>query len=406
MKKVFCVVLIFLGFLFLCFCSKKQNDTRVVLKFSSWGSQSEIKFFVPLIDEFEKQNPDIKVEFLHIPQNYFQKLHLLFASNLSPDVIFINNYYLPKYVSANLLDDLTFIINKDDYFEKAVNALSINSKVYAVPRDVSNFVVYYNKNLFKKYNIPFPNKNWSLNDYLEIAKTFKDKDVWGTSLETDFLFLLPYLYSNGASLFDDVGQNLVIDSKDSIATLQFCSDLVNKHKVAPSKTDSASLTMAQLFLQEKVAMHVSGRWLVPKYRSEAKFDWDVVEFPRGKLGSIVNVDASGYALSSMSKHKNEAIRFIKYISSQKSLEILTKNGLIVPARKDVAYSRIFLDANQKPQNAKVFITAIETGKNTIVNKNYQKVVDVLNKVLEPVFLGKRNAEDVFTSDVLNNLVNP
>ena len=39
---------------------------------------------------------------------------------------------------------------------------------------------------------------------------------------------------------------------------------------------------------------------------------------------------------------------------------------------------------------------------SITGMSFAEVVDVLNKVLEPVFLGKRNAEDVFTSDVLNN----
>jgi multiple sugar transport system substrate-binding protein len=53
-----------------------------------------------MLNDFETKNPDLKVEFIHVPQNYFQKLHLLFASNLAPDVIFINNLYSPIYIKA------------------------------------------------------------------------------------------------------------------------------------------------------------------------------------------------------------------------------------------------------------------------------------------------------------------
>ena len=86
MKK-FLLILICLIFI-TTGCKQKQDNT---LKFASWGSKTEVQILKSLISDFEKENPDIKVEFMHIPQNYFQKLHLMFASNLAPDVIFINN---------------------------------------------------------------------------------------------------------------------------------------------------------------------------------------------------------------------------------------------------------------------------------------------------------------------------
>lgn len=59
-----------------------QKDTRTVIEFASWGSKSEIDILKPILSDFEKENPEIKIDFMHIPQNYFQKIHLLFASNI------------------------------------------------------------------------------------------------------------------------------------------------------------------------------------------------------------------------------------------------------------------------------------------------------------------------------------
>ncbi len=402
MKKLFLIFAILICFLCVSLFNKPK-DNATVIKFSSWGSQSEVSLLLPLIKDFEKQNPDIKVEFLHIPQNYFQKLHLLFASNLAPDVVFINNYYAPKYIKAGLLEDLSDFLDKKHYFSKSIEAFTYDNKIYAVPRDVSNLVVYYNKDLFDKYKIPYPQKNWTLNDYVKISKKFGQYGIWGTSYETELLYLMPFLMSNGAGVLSDDSKQFVLNQEQALDTLDFYADIAYKYNVAPKKQESASLTMAQLFLQQKTAMHISGRWLVPKYRQEAKFDWDIVAFPSGTKDSVVNIDSSGYALSKSSRNKEAAIRFIDYISSKEALSELAKSGLIVPARKDVAYSDCFLDKTQKPANANVFVDIIESGKVTPVNENYQKINDKLNVLLEPLFTGKKNARQVVTDTAVNEM---
>lgn len=78
------------------------NEAKTTIKFSSWGSQTETALLIPLIKQFESENPDIKVEFIHIPQNYFQN-SLLFASNLAPDVVFVNNHYAQVHKSRAAL---------------------------------------------------------------------------------------------------------------------------------------------------------------------------------------------------------------------------------------------------------------------------------------------------------------
>ena len=79
---VFCVC-------FLTGCSPQVQ--KEVIKFSSWGSVTEVEILKKVVSDFEKENPNIKIDFMHIPQNYFQKIHLLFASNTAPDVMFMNN---------------------------------------------------------------------------------------------------------------------------------------------------------------------------------------------------------------------------------------------------------------------------------------------------------------------------
>lgn len=386
------IILILLAVLLLGGCSRHSSKT--VIKFTSWGSKSEIEILKPILDDFEKENPDIKVDFIHIPQNYFQKLHLLFASNLAPDVVFINNLYLPIYTNAGLLEEISGN-SKNIFYSKSLQALSYRGKLYAVPRDISMLVIYYNKELFDKYNVPVPNKDWSFQDLLRIAqKMTKDTnndgktDTWGISFEEEPLFYLPYLMSEGGGILQDDLSTSIIDSPESQKGIKFYSDLRNKYHVAPTKAESASETMAQLFLQGKLAMHLSGRWLVPKYRQDAKFEWNVINFPKGEKGSIVPLDSSGWAIAKSSKNKIEAQKLIDYLSSNESIEKITQSGLIVPARKDVA-QKLFLKKNNElhlpPKDENVFIDIIKSAKPTPVSKNYSEVQDNVKKRLDSLF---------------------
>ena len=105
LKKI--ILLVCLILTAILFCSLKYNNNhnqKTIIQFATWGSESEMKILKPVLHNFEQANPDIKVDLMHIPQNYFQKIHLLFASNTAPDVIFMNNQYLPVYANAGVLD--------------------------------------------------------------------------------------------------------------------------------------------------------------------------------------------------------------------------------------------------------------------------------------------------------------
>lgn len=368
MKKI---LLLLLLMLFLCGCELK--DDRTVVQFASWGSKSEIDILKPILSDFEKENSGIKVDFMHIPQNYFQKIHLLFASNTAPDVIFINNLYLPIYANAGVLEELEK--PSQTFYPQAIQAMSWKNKLYAIPRDISNLVIFYNKDMFKQKGVPYPNNNWTFDDFLKTAQKLTDKNTFGISFEEDPYFYLPYLMSNGGGILPDE-----ISKPESQDSINFYADLRNKYHVAPQKSESASATMAQMFLQKKLGMYLSGRWMIPKFRETCEFDWDIVEFPRGTKGSIVQLDASGWAISKSSKHKEEALKLVNYLSSKASSERFVKSGLIVPARKDVS-----IYDGEKPENAKVFINIIETSKPTPTTVNYKEITDKLKQDTENLF---------------------
>jgi len=414
MRKFFKFIFIFIFLLTISGCTKKPEKT--VLKFSSWGSETEVSIIRPILKDFETQNSDIKVEFIHIPNNYFQKLQLLVASNLTPDVMFINNVDGTLFIKNNIFLDLNPYLKKDKlisekvFFPKALEAFRYKNELYAIPRDVSNLVIYYNKDIFDKLHVPYPDNNWDFNKFLSISqKLTKDTnhdrktDIYGIGFEELSLFWLPFLWSNGGGIVSPDLKIVLINKPKSLEAIQFYADLRNKYHVAPTKSESGSAKMTQLFMQEKLAMQINGRWSVPRYRKDVNFRWDIVRFPSGKAGSIVDADASGWAISKTSTHKEAAWRLVKFLALKQTSKKFTKSGLIVPARVDVANSEVFLNKKLPPQNSELFVDIIPESMPTPAPENYPEMMNTVNIVLEPVWNGNKTAKQAVNSKIVSEI---
>lgn len=356
-------------FLLICACfltSCTANKKQETIVFASWGSITETAILKHIIADFEKDNPDIKINFMHIPQNYFPKIHLLFASNTEPDVIFINNLNIPVY--AKKLENLTNIINHDDFYTQSIEGLSYNGELLAIPRDISNLVLYINKDIFKSKNVPVPNEDWTLNDLLEISKKLTDDKTYAISHEKGLYYAMPYITYYGGGILSDDLNNIIIDTPESQKGLIFYKDLCDKYHIAPTNSDTGSLTSAQMFLNGKLAMYLSGRWLYPKIKEQANFNWQIINFPYGKNGVLC--DTSGWAITKNSKHKESAIKFIQYLASEQGSKYFTQSELIIPANKK---STKYL--NDTTHNEIIFIKIIKNSVKNPINKNYKKLTD-------------------------------
>lgn len=403
LKKIFSyAILIFFVTFYVAGCQSQEN--KIKLTFSTWGSDTELIIINSLIKDFEKFHPDIKVEIIHIPQNYFQKLHMLVAANLIPDVIFVNNINMPVYAAGNIFKDLNSDIKNSnklktaDFFSESISTMTYKNKLLAIPRDVSNIVVYYNKDLFDKYKVDYPKTNWNKQEFLESAKNLtrysaKEQKIetFGVSFETKPVYWLPFVWSNGGKLFDKDNKTFCLSQSSGCDIIQYYADLRNKYHVAPKSFESGSNTMAQLFIQQKVAMYISGRWNVPKFREDLAFNWDVAPMPVGKNGAINSIDGSGWSISSRTKYPKEAWQLIEFLASKNSSIKFAKTGLIVPANKSVAYSKYFLEKGLAPKNSVVFLNIIKNAIPTPKIERWNEVADFLNVSLEPVWEGKEPA---------------
>lgn len=389
-------------------------DHRIHIQLSTWGSAQEVSVLKSLLQEFEASHPQVSVDLLHIPDNYYQKLHLLVASDLTPDVIFTNSISFPIYASQGVFMDLRPLLTQQattsDLAERQFYPAALQSFTWtdarghttlgALPRDISDVAIFYNRDLFKQANLPEPSPHWTWEQFLDTAKKLTvdtnndgDPDQFGFSFYSKPpLFWLPFVWSAGGELFSPDLRRMTLDRPAAVQGVQFYANLRNRWHVAPKKVESGGVTMSQLFLQQKIAMMINGRWSVPVLREQAKFHWDVAPMPIGPSGkSRVGIDASGYAISAKTLHPQAAKELVCFLLSRKAIEAVTASGLIVPARQDVAESDLYLAPGQIPAHGRVFLDAIADGVPTHTPPRWNELSEELGLALEPVWDGQQDA---------------
>jgi len=395
MRKVLVALLAVLGL---------ASAQKLVL--ASWGTQEEIQAYQQVLRVFQERNPGIQVEYINIPSNeYLAKITAMMAAGSPPDVFFINNIDFPGLASRRVLRPLDPFIQRDKYptgdiFPGILKAFQWEGAQYGLPRDVSNLVVFYNRNLLRKAGLPDPKPDWTWDDFLRYAKALTvEKDgkrvQWGVSFQTFYLFWEPWVWSAGGRFYSPDHSKFLLNSPPSVEGLQFYLDLRYKHRVAPTPEEAQDRGPFTMFLNGQTGMIVDGRWRVPTLKARAKFDFDVVPFPRGKAGSIVDIDGSGWVMAAGTRNPEAAWKLLSFLAGPEAIQIFTKTGLIIPARgvdvknveKSIQNLKDFF-VPPPPRNQHFFLTVNKTARPTETFERWNEALQLINKALEPVWQGK------------------
>lgn len=146
-------------------CSSR-DDQRTVVKFWAMGFEGEV--VQRLIPEFERRNPQLRVEVQQLPITAaHEKLLTAFAGDSLPDVGAIGNTWISEFALLDALEPLDRRLaggsgpRGDDYFAGAWDTGVIDGRTYAVPWYVETRLPYYRKDLLAQAGIERPPATWA-----------------------------------------------------------------------------------------------------------------------------------------------------------------------------------------------------------------------------------------------------
>jgi multiple sugar transport system substrate-binding protein len=340
-------------------CSGASRSREVVLHLSNWGGASDDPAFSRNIDrlyrEFERENPNIKLEIESVPDEYVQKMVLSFVADSAPDVLSLDASSAAVFINNGVLKDLSPMAAADPRFRQSdfwPNVFGIDKRgksLYAVPGDFSPIVVYYNKKLFDAAHVPYPHGRWSFKQFLKTAQRLTLRDVRGNVTQYGFNFAnwmpgwIVWLWNAGGDVLSADGSMAhgTLDSDQNVETVSFLRDLVTRFKVSPNISQTEA-TGVDPFGNGTTAMEISGHWELPGFKTAPRLrlsDVGVTELPT-QLPSMKTVMYEvGFAMPQKAKHPKESWSLIKYLSSHLYQQAYQQTGIAICARQDVATER-------------------------------------------------------------------
>lgn len=347
----------------------------VTLDWAFWGSPEEVVSHKLVADAFMKEHPEIKIETWNEPwDNYFTKIQALWASGdpkAVPDIAFL--WPTPKYAAEGVLENLDPYIQKsgydlNDYWGGLLESAKYKGSVYGLPRDNEINVLYYNKDLFDKAGVKYPDENWTWKDLLAAAEKLTVKDASGKvtqyALAMEGGKYSKWVNQNGGAILDDYvnpSKCMLADPK-SIEAVKFFSDMMNAGYAMRDADLSQAGGDQAVFQSGQAAMIIQNTSRVSSFNA-AKMNYDVAVVPIPEGGKRWNpAGGAAWVMSAKSDNKDEAWIFLSWLQSKDGGEKLyTERGEIFPALQSVANSPVFM-TEQPPANKKgIVVEAAASG---------------------------------------------
>jgi multiple sugar transport system substrate-binding protein len=347
-----------------------ENKAPVYIRIAYYGTPTESKVMDELIEDFEKDNPDIDVE--NVCTNWgdhFKKLNADIAAGNTPELFILDSPFVEEYASKGASEDLTERIKKeintDNYYGFKELALP-DGRLFGIPKNIYSDILYYNKDMFDKAGISYPNKNWTMEDLREASKKLSNGKQWGFGPVTGmrngwFAFIKAF----GGDVLDKSRQNSTIASDPMVKeAVKFIYDMMHVDNSTPNFKDMEGELTAKAdswTIRQKVAMWFNNNGSIETL-IKAGLNYDVSLQPLGKDGhrftsAIPNVWSM--SKTAAPENKEAAWKFLKfYLTDEIQRKHISRfDGFVT--KKNIANE--FILKREKPENMKAFIDSLEVG---------------------------------------------
>ncbi|MCD9026181.1 ABC transporter substrate-binding protein [Cohnella silvisoli] len=302
----------------------EEHHDPVTLHLITWNNT-----YGDLYAKFHERYPWITIEPIIIAsavdKDIIEKITALEAAGTPADLIWLSD--LSQYGTGNLLEDLKPYIDSDESLKNVklpdgfFQSMETDGKQYAVPFvDVPTWVLI-NKDLMAKYGLEMPGNDWTYDKFREMAKAATDPVAGEYGLTNNALFGIFFLnamaVANGhapnLSYMDEKLEQSVLNKPEVLADVTWVQELMTKDGSLPGWVKGAKLgESVNSFMNGKTLFDIGGDWVLEGLRKDAKFEWDVLPYPKGKVSQVTHRIFGPIAMLAGSKNKDAAWKWISF----------------------------------------------------------------------------------------------
>jgi multiple sugar transport system substrate-binding protein len=322
---------------------------QTTLRVFSGGANQRPDLMRKLFDEYQKTNPNVKIEIetggatSELQRQYLSTV--LNAKDTAIDIYMIDIVNPSQYFNAGWLEPLDQYVGKDalkNYLPVYAKANTVNGKIAAMPAFADSMFMYYRKDLLDKYGIKEPT-TWddlsAASKKIMAGEKVANPNLQGLSIQGAPIegavctFLLPY-WSQGRE-FNDTNGKLTLDKASAVKGMNQWLKMMDEGVIKRNIAEVTTPVTVNEFKAGNVAFAINWGFAWDRFQTDK--DSAVV----GKVGVMPLPGMTGgksatciggwqWAVSAFSKSKAESAKLVKYMAQPAASQFLAREGSLLP----------------------------------------------------------------------------
>ncbi len=298
------------------------------------------------VDKFNEANAgEIEATIEIVPwSNYWTKLDASLETSDSADVMWMNPT-LPKYADGGVVQPIDQFIEADgldmsQYVQARVDAYNYKGEQYAMPKGLDAVYVAYNKEIFDKYGVEYPQDGWNWDDMRAIAEELRVAIEAASGTEYPIVMELDaqpswvnFITQNGGYYLTADGLTTGVGTPESLDAFQQVVDLMEVGHMAPYIVLSETKG-TDLFVSGQGGIVFIGSWKASVLEnSTLGVDGNIglVQMPSMAVDNKSVLGGLGYCMAANTEHPEEAWELMKFLTSEESERAEAAAGIDFPA---------------------------------------------------------------------------
>ncbi len=315
------------------------------------SEEAKVAWEDSVIGAFEEAHPGVKIEVQRMGyDDYIQTLQTKFASGDAPDIYALENTYMEKYIDNGYVASLDGTDLASRFDDGALDMLSVDGKLYAIPNTAQVMDVTYNKDVFEQCGIKeIPT---TLDEFYAVCKMIQDagivpigaaySETWCLMADLQADYIANVLTNDSNAIIDVQNRDKTFAGNEAWAgVLQRIQDRLVYTNADPFGLDwnNACTMMAN----GEVAMILNGNW-TPNNVLAMNENANLGSFPLPTTNNaedtkfVVQSPTEGLALNAESTNLDLAKEFLAFYTSEDAVNsfVSTNNEICIVKGADTS----------------------------------------------------------------------
>lgn len=265
------------------------------------------------------------------------------------DLIAMWNGDMPSFADLDLFEDITPLAAKQQFDLKrfdpgaldTVRGISPRKELFGLPYSQQLNALYYNKDVFDRFGVAYPQDGMTWEDTIEIGKklTRTDGGTQYRGMDPDHLVRL--LFPLSLNLIDPQTKRSQVTSSDDYRKAFETGKAI--YSIPGNMPANLKQSAINAFIKEKNVGMIATVNIFDRIKPAPDLNWDLAQFPsyKGKPNTYGMYDLHVMNLSKTSKYKDDAMRVLEVLFSEEVQLISSSTTGRLPVLQDAIYRDAF-----------------------------------------------------------------